>query len=154
MNNIAVIENIIQILQYIKIIGPFPFTPSPPKFMKNNHIINFVTINDILYDKQFGFRKGHSTNHASITLVDKVARALDTRKIVVGVYFDLRKAFDTAPHTIILDKLYRMKIRENLRCLIKKYLEDRIQFVNYNDHSSRTQPINIGVPQGSTVNVS
>ena len=75
MNNIAVIENIIQILQYIKIIGPFPFTPSPPKFMKNNHIINFVTINDILYDKQFGFRKGHSTNHAIITLVDKVARS-------------------------------------------------------------------------------
>ena len=38
----------------------------------------------------------------------------------------------------------------NLHCLTKKnYLEDRAQFVNYNDHSSRTQPINIGVPQGS-----
>ena len=42
-----------------------------------------------------------------------------------------------------------MGIRGNLHCLIKNYLEDRAQFVNHNDHSSRTQPINIGVPQGS-----
>ena len=42
-----------------------------------------------------------------------------------------------------------MGIRGNLLCLIKNYLENRAQFVNYNDHSSRTQPINIGVPQGS-----
>ena len=95
------------------------------------------------------FRKGHATNHAIITLVDKVARALDTGKIVVGVYLDLRKAFDTVPHTIPLDKLHRMGIRGNLLCLIKNYLEDRAQFVNFNDHSSRTQLITIGVPQGS-----
>ena len=88
-------------------------------------------------------------SNAIITLVDKVARALDTGKIVVGVYLDLRKAFDTVPLTILLDKLHRMGIRGNLLCLIKNYLEDRAQFVNYNDHSSRTQPINIGVPQGS-----
>ena len=49
-----------------------------------NHVINFLIINDILYDKQFGFRKGHATNHAFIIFVDKVARALDTGKIVLG----------------------------------------------------------------------
>ena len=41
------------------------------------------------------------------------------------------------------------KIRGRLHCLIKNYLEDRAQFVYYNSHYSKTQPINIGVPQGS-----
>ena len=45
--------------------------------------------NNILYDYQFGFRKNHSTTHAIITLVERVSKALDTGKIVVGVYFDL-----------------------------------------------------------------
>ena len=138
-----------QMVQNYRSISILPFFSKIYEKIIYNHIINFLTINDILYDKQFGFRKGHATNHAIITLVDKVARALDTGKIVVGVYLDLRKAFDTVPHTILLDKLHRMGIRGNLLCLIKNYLEDRAQFVNFNDHSSRTQPITIEVPQGS-----
>ena len=51
-----------------------------------NHLMQYIiNLNDILYDKQFGFRKGHSTSHAIITLVEKVSKALDTSKIVVGV---------------------------------------------------------------------
>ena len=138
-----------QVVQNYRPISIIPFSKIYEKIIYN-YIINFLTINDILlYDKQFGFRKGHATNHVIITLVDKVACALDTGKIVVGVYLDLRKAFDTVPQTILLDKLHRMGIRGNLLFLIKNYLEDRAQYVNCNDHSSRTQPINIGVPQGS-----
>ena len=37
----------------------------------------------------------HSTCHAIITLVDRVTKALDTGKYVVGVFLDLKKAFDT-----------------------------------------------------------
>ena len=88
--------------KWFKIIGPFLFFFPSPKFMKKiyNHIINFLIINGILYDKQFGFRKGLATNHAIITLVVKVVHALDTRKIVVGVYLDLQKAFGTVLHII------------------------------------------------------
>ena len=48
--------------------------------------MNFIDNNNILYAKQFGFRKGHSTSHAIISLVDKVANALDKEKILVSVY--------------------------------------------------------------------
>ena len=58
--------------------------------------------------------KGHSTNHAVITLVERVAKALDTGKIVVGVYLDIRKAFDAIDHPILLRKLYSLGIRGNL----------------------------------------
>ena len=54
--------------------------------------------NNILYDKQFGFHKGHSTSHAIITLVDNVSKSLDKGQIVGEVYLDIRKAFDSISH--------------------------------------------------------
>ena len=67
-----------------------------------NRIIDFLDQNNVFYDHQYGFRKCHSTNHAIITLVEKVASALDSGKIVVGVYLDIRKAFDAISHPILL----------------------------------------------------
>ena len=71
-----------------------------------NHLINFIDANKILYKYQFGFRKSHSTNHAIISLVEKVNNAMDSGKISIGVFLDLRKEFDTVDHCILLDKLY------------------------------------------------
>ena len=50
-------------------------------------MIDFLEEDNIIYDYQFGFRKNHSTSHAIIALVEKVSRALDTGKYVVGVFF-------------------------------------------------------------------
>ena len=56
-----------------------------------NHLINFIDANKILYKYQFGFRKSHSTNHAIISLAEKVSNAMDSGKISIGVFLDLRK---------------------------------------------------------------
>ena len=66
------------------------------------YVLDFFDDNNILYDHQFGFRKHHSTSHAVITLVERVTKALDTGKIIVGVFLDLKKAFDTVDHSILL----------------------------------------------------
>ena len=68
----------------------------------------------MFYKNQFGFRKQHSTSHAIITLVEKVSKALDKGKIVVGVFLDLKKAFDTVNHTILFKKLELYGIRGNV----------------------------------------
>ena len=116
-----------------------------------NHLMQYITSNsnDILYDKQFGFCKGQSTSHAIITLVDKVSKALDNGKIVVGVYLGIRKAFDCVRHSTLLDKLQKIGIRRNLFCLIKSYLMSRTKCVHYNGCNSSTKSIEYGVPQGS-----
>ena len=114
-----------------------------------NYIIDFLKRNNILYEHQYGFRKGHFTNHAVIILAEKVAKALDTGKIVVGVYLDLRKAFDAIDHPILLRKLYSLGIRDNLYTWIKSYLTNKSQFVMYNNCKSETKFITHGVPQGS-----
>ena len=52
---------------------------------------NFIDKNKILYKYQFGFRKLHSTNHAIISLVEKVNNALESGKILIGVFFTSKK---------------------------------------------------------------
>ena len=60
---------------------------------------------------KFGFRKHHSTSHTIITLVERVEKGLDTGKVVVGEFLDLKKAFDTENHTILLHKLEKYGIQ-------------------------------------------
>ena len=72
-------------------------------------LLGSINANNTLYEKQFGFRQGHATSHAIMTLVAKVTKALDTGKIVVGVYLDIRKTFDSISTSIVLDKLYSIQ---------------------------------------------
>ena len=55
-----------------------------------NKLIKFLDIYNILDQNQFGFRQGHSTHHALITLVDNIAKSLDNGDIVIGVFIDFR----------------------------------------------------------------
>ena len=77
---------------------------SQKKFEKivATYVIEFLEDNSVFYNYQFGFRKSHSTSHAIITLVERVSKALDMGKYVVGVFLDLKKAFVTVDHTILL----------------------------------------------------
>ena len=59
-----------------------------------------------------------STRNAIITSVEKVARALDTGKIVVGVYLDIRKTFDDITQSILLRKIYALRIPSNIYDLV------------------------------------
>ena len=62
---------------------------------------------------------------------------------------DLKKAFDTIPHDILLKKMYAYGIRGNAFKLRKNYLTDQTQYVVYDSKQSETLPIKCGVPQGS-----
>ena len=114
-----------------------------------NHLIDFIDKNNILYKFQFGFRKGYSTSHAIISLVEKINKVLSSGKIMVGVTLDFSKAFDTIQHPILLKKLFAYGIRGNILKLIESYLANRQQFVTINNSNSTQKAITCGVPQGS-----
>ena len=94
-----------------------------------NRLFSFLSKNKLLYKYQFGFRKGYSTNMALITLVDKILTAINNGEYVIGVVLDLRKAFDTVNHEILLKKLYKYGIRGVAYNWFESYLHNRAQFV-------------------------
>jgi hypothetical protein len=114
-----------------------------------NRLMDFIMSNDILYKYQFGFRRNYSTTMALVTLVDNIMSALDTGNIVIGVFLDFKKAFDTVNHDILLNKLSNYGIRGVAHSWIKSYLSNRYQYVSYNNTDSQKKLIKCGVPQGS-----
>ena len=79
-----------------------------------NHMISFIDKVDILFKFQFGFHMSHSTNHAIISLLENVNQALDSGRVLVGVFLDLKKSFDTVDHKIRIDKLFKYGIWGNI----------------------------------------
>ena len=113
-------------------------------------ITNFLEENDVIYKFQSGFRKKHSTQHAKITLHHKVTKAVDSGDLVINMLIDLRKAFDTVLHSILLKKLHAYRIRDNMP-VCASYLDGRSQCVQYNHANSACRNVYCGVPQGSII---
>ena len=68
-------------------------------------LFKYLCEEKLLYSKHFGFRKGHSTDHANVHLVDQIYESLENDYYTLGVFIDLFKAFDTVDHSISLKKM-------------------------------------------------
>ena len=105
----------------------------------------------ILHELQFGFREKFSTSHALISLIEHLKKSLDEGEFGCGIFIDLRKAFDTVNHSILLQKLEYYGIRGVANNWFKSYLSDRYQYVSINGITSDVKPVLCGVPQGSVL---
>ena len=114
-------------------------------------LYHFLEENNILFKKQFGFRKNNSTVYALIEITEKIKKSIDSGLYGCGIFIESRKAFDTVNHDIILMKLQHYGIRNNMLSWFKSYLSDRKQFVSFNGQNSETLKTNCGVPQGSVL---
>ena len=112
-------------------------------------LVNFLDKFKLLNVNQFGFRRGMSTVDAVLKFTNFVYDGLDKKKHVVGLFIDLKKAFDTVSHPILLDKLYKYGIRGVTFDWFKSYLSNRAQYVGIGDCNSCVRTVKTGVPQGS-----
>ena len=80
-----------------------------------------------------------------------IKESIDNGKYGCGIFIDLRKAFDTVNHEILLMKLEHYGIRNNMLDWFRSYLKDRKQYVPFNEQSSELLNNNCGVPQGSVL---
>ena len=74
---------------------------------------------------------------------------MDVGKIPINVYLDFSKAFDTLVHSTLLHKMKHYGIDGLAHKLIKSYLENRKQYVEFNNKCSEMKNIKNGVPKGS-----
>ena len=111
----------------------------------------YLELHDIIYSQQFGFRSGFSTTHSLISITETIRKTLDNKKYGCGVFIDLKKAFDTVNHNILIQKLEHYGIRDVALSWFNSYLSNRKQFVNINGTNSDIRNITCGVPQGSVL---
>ena len=98
---------------------------------------------------QFGFRENNSTELAITTFYDKLLKNLDENKITCLIFLDLKKAFDSANHEIILQKLYHYGFRGKMFKLLISYLSERYICVKIDGKVFSSRLLYHGVPQGS-----
>ena len=130
------------------------YRPISPLFIFNKILEKLVynrLINFILYDKQFGFRRNHSTLHATLLITDKIQRAIEDGLFSCSIFLDFSKAFDTVDHSILLQKLSHYGVRGIANDWFSSYLNNRRQYVSIGSIKSDDTLITHGVPQGSVL---
>ena len=93
----------------------------------------------------------HSTGQVLISMTEDVRNTIDEGNNGCGVFIDLKKAFDTVNHSILLKKLEHYEIRGVALDWCCSYLSTRKQYVSVNSHISETLQIRCGVLQGSVL---
>jgi retron-type reverse transcriptase len=167
--NKAILENIYP--DILKIAKVLPIYKSGDKTILNNYrpisilisinkifekilyaqLINHIEKNKIMYKHQYGFRKHHNTTHALISSYDYIIEQINNNKFVMGLFIDLRKAFDSINHSILINKLTYYGINGPFLNILRDYLKNRKIFTQIGSISSEMLPISYGVPQGSVL---
>ena len=91
----------------------------------------------------------HSAGIPLMELIEEITNATDNKKHAIGVFIDLKKAFDTVDHRILIKKLEHYGVRGAASDWLKSYFSNRKQFVNIDGCSSELLYYPCGVPQGS-----
>ena len=114
-------------------------------------LIEFISKHNILYENQFGFQSGMSTEYAVNALLNNIVNTLEEKKFGVCILLDFAKAFDTVNHDILLKKLEHYGIRGVALNWLSSYLSNRMQCTEVGDTQSELEIIRWGVPQGSVL---
>ena len=134
---------------------PISLLPTISKIFERvmfTQLYSYLNANNLLSEQQYGFRSQHSTELACVKLVDYITTEMDNIKKIktpTAIYLDLSKAFDTLNFNILLSKLQYYGINGISLSLIRNYLTNRFQYVQFENSESDLLEIKTGIPQGS-----
>ena len=130
-------------------ISVLPFISSSFEKLIFNQFYEYLDANKSLYEHQSGFRLLHSVATALLASTNDWYLNIDKGKYTGLVFIDLKKAFDTVDHKILLQKMNMYGVTGLEHDWFTSYLENRKQFCRVDGTSSDVRRINCGVPQGS-----
>ena len=120
-------------------------------FEKLVHQQLFPHLKGLLLNNQSGFKPGHSTETSLLNTTNKWIINIDNGCLNLTLLLDLRKAFDTVDHKILLKKLDYYGIKDNDLSWFESYLSNRNQYCSIEGHESAPKINLAGIPQGSSL---
>jgi hypothetical protein len=143
------------ILSYLNITNwPISLLSSISKVLEKivaEKLIHHLLSNDLIYQHQYGFLPKRSTEQNLIQILNYITDAINQDMYCVGVFLDLKKAFDVCSHEILLKKIQKIRIVGTAHKWFSRYLKGRTQCVDINGNFSSFQELAISVIQGSTL---
>ena len=112
-------------------------------------LTNHLELNKLIHPNQFGFQRHKNTEHNLLNVINTISSAINRGEYCVGVFLDLKKAFDTVNHNILFKKLAHLGVRGSALKWFQSYLSGRSQRVLIDGVLSDPQTIDISVLQGT-----
>jgi hypothetical protein len=119
--------------------------------LMKSQLYYYLENNKLWSGDQFGFRSGRSTEAALLEITSTIYESFENKHFVSVTAFDLSRAFECIDHTIIHEKLLFYGVSETSAKLIKSFLSDRRQVVDFDGRRSVPMAVEYGVPQGSVL---
>ena len=114
-------------------------------------LVKYMKDNLLFTDRKFGFLGGRSTTLQLLKVLDDWTEVLDRGGYVDVVYCEFMKAFDTVPHSHLIQVLEYYGVDSFLVKWIRGFLTDRKQCVIINGESSTWSDVSSGIQQGSVL---
>ena len=115
----------------------------------HSHLFSHLESLNILCEQQHGFRPRRSCESQLITTLNDITKTTDSGLQTDIIFLDLSKAFDKVPHYSLCNKLSYYGIRGKTLSWIRNFLINRHQRVVLDGFTSKSHPVNSGVPQGT-----
>ena len=130
---------------------PITQTCIPAKLLEKliqTRLMKVLLQNKYISDDQFGFVPGRSTQLAVMETVCDLYHAMNSNLVTGLLFLDVRKAFDSLNHKILLEKIKNLGIENSIVRWFRSYL-NRTQILKFNGHTSDELRVVSGIPQGS-----
>nr|CAI5844004.1 unnamed protein product [Callosobruchus analis] len=133
-------------------INMLPNTEKVLELIVHRQVTEHIDKNKLININQSGFREGFSCETALRRVLNDFKISLDNGHILVAVFIDLRRAFETVNRTILLSKLaVYFGFDGKVLNWFSSYLSDRRQTTKINQQLSNSVNVDIGVPKGSVL---
>ena len=116
-----------------------------------DQLYDYLNTHNLLTHCQSGFRSFHSTLTTLLEATNDWSVNIDNGMLNGVVFIDLKKAFDTIDHEILLLKLSNYGVDSTSLKLFESYLTNRSQKCKVNGELSNSSPLTCGIPQGSSL---
>ena len=104
-----------------------------------------------LSDRQHGFRASHSTSTACFILKETIFNYFSSQSNVHACFVDIRKAFDSVDHGILMEKLDEYSIPKCYNSILRYAYDHQLVNVRYKSCFSAEWKIDKGVRQGGVL---